>query len=126
MTQNAIGWFDIFINDMDRAITFYQTVFETTLVKIGDPTDDKVIMMSFPADMTKYGAGGALVKREGFGAVSGGTIVYFGVDDCAVEEARVTQNGGKVISPKMSIGEFGWVSICMDTEGNILGLSSMK
>jgi len=31
-----------------------------------------------------------------------------------------------VVNPKMSIGEFGWVSVCMDTEGNLFGLSSMK
>lgn len=126
MKQNAIGWFDIYVNDMDRAVDFYQAVFKQELETIGDPTDPSVIMKSFPTDMAAYGAGGALVKREGAGPVTGGTIVYFGVEDCATEEARVSEAGGKVMNPKMSIGEFGFVSVCMDSEGNLFGLSSMK
>lgn len=126
MKQNAIGWFDIYVNDMERAATFYQSVFNKQLEDLGDPTDSRVIMKSFPTDMAHYGAGGALVKRDGAGPVTGGTIVYFGVADCSVEESRVESCGGKVINPKMSIGEFGFVSVCMDTEGNLFGLSSMK
>jgi len=114
------------VNDMDRAVDFYQRVFNTTLESLGDPTDSSVIMNSFPTDMTAYGAGGALVKREGVSAITGGTIVYFGVEDCSTEESLVVSAGGQVVKPKMSIGEFGWVSVCKDTEGNLFGLSSMK
>jgi predicted enzyme related to lactoylglutathione lyase len=126
MKQNAIGWFDIYVNDMERAATFYQTVLNQQLENMGDPTDSSVIMKSFPTDMDHYGAGGALVKREGASPVTGGTIVYFGVEDCASEESRVEKAGGKIMNPKMSIGEFGFVSLCMDTEGNLFGLSSIK
>jgi len=126
MTHNAIGWFDIFVSDMQRAATFYQTVFQKTLEDMSDPTDNNAQMRSFPTDMAAYGAGGALVKRAGASPGAGGTVIYFGVEDCAVEESRVSEAGGKVINPKMSIGQFGWVSLCMDTEGNMIGLSSMK
>lgn len=126
MKQNAIGWFDIYVSDMDRATAFYQAVFEQTLEVMKDPTDSNVLMKSFPTDMTTYGAGGALVQREGSNPGIGGTAVYFGVNDCSIEESRINDAGGEVISPKMSIGEFGWISLCMDTEGNMFGLSSMK
>ncbi|MFT5757772.1 MAG: putative enzyme related to lactoylglutathione lyase [Alteromonadaceae bacterium] len=126
MTKNAVGWFDIYVNDMERAVSFYQSIFKKELENIGDPTDSNVIMKSFPTDMAKYGAGGALVKREGAVPVTGGTLVYFGVEDCSIEESRVNDAGGEVVRSKMSIGEFGWVSVCMDTEGNLFGLSSMK
>ena len=126
MKQNAVGWFDIYVNDMDRAVNFYQTVFNQALENLGDPRDSSVIMKAFPTEMANYGAGDALVKREGADPVTGGTIVYFGTEDCTVEESRVSDAGGQVINPKMSIGEFGWVSVCMDTEGNLFGLSSMK
>ena len=126
MKQNAIGWFDIFVNDMDRAETFYRSVLQREFDTISDPTDSSVIMKGFVTDMECYGAGGALVKRPGAEPVAGGTIVYFGVQDCAVEESRVEGAGGKVINPKMSIGEHGFVSVCMDTEGNLFGLSSMQ
>ena len=126
MKQNAIGWFDIYVNDMERAASFYQTVLGQELENMGDPTDKSVIMKSFPTDMESYGAGGALVKKEGASPVAGGTIVYFGTEDCLSEQSRVEKAGGKVMNPKMSIGEYGFVSICMDTEGNMFGLSSMR
>lgn len=126
MKQNAVGWFDIYVNDMNRAEVFYGAVLQRELETISDPTDTSVIMKAFITDMDCYGAGGALVKSVGAKPVTGGTIVYFGVEDCAVEESRVEDAGGKIINPKMSIGEYGFVSVCMDTEGNLFGLSSMQ
>jgi predicted enzyme related to lactoylglutathione lyase len=126
MKQNAIGWFDIYVTDMSRAVTFYQTVLHCELGVIEDPTDSGALMKSFTADMSVYGAGGALVQRDGAQPGPGGTMVYFGSEDCAIEESRVKAAGGRVLSPKFSIGDYGFVSICMDTEGNTFGLSSMK
>ena len=123
--SNAIGWFDIYVNDMDRAVTFYENVLKQKLLPIGDPTGDTQ-MMSFPADMASYGAAGALVKSSHSRPGAGGTMVYFSVEDCAVMEAYVASAGGILVRPKFSIGEFGWVSLCEDTEGNMFGLSSMK
>jgi uncharacterized protein len=57
---------------------------------------------------------------------AGGTTVYFSVDDCALEQARVEAAGGTLVRPKFSIGAFGWVSLCMDSEGNAFGLSSLR
>lgn len=126
MKQNAVGWFDIYVNDMGRAETFYGEVLQREFETISDPTDTSIIMKGFVTEMNCYGAGGALVKREGTELVTGGTIVYFDVEDCAVEASRVEDAGGKVINPKMSIGEYGFISVCMDTEGNLFGLSSMQ
>jgi len=123
--MNAIGWFDIFVEDLDRAVAFYQTVLGRELEPIGDPTGE-TRMMSFPADMSAYGAGGALTKSPHAGPGAGGTIVYFNAADCAVEEARVAGAGGQVVRPKFSIGEYGWVTLCQDTEGNLFGISSMS
>ena len=123
--SNAIGWFDIYVNDMQRAVIFYENVLQNKLEPIGDPTGETQ-MMGFPTDMGVYGAGGALVKSNYARPGVGGTLVYFSVEDCAEQESRVVAAGGKVVRPKFSIGEFGWVTLCEDTEGNMLGLSSMK
>lgn len=122
---NAIGWFDLYVNDMKRAVAFYERVLKQKLGEIGDPTGETQ-MMSFPANMTSYGAPGALVKSEYSKPGVGGTMVYFSVEDCSVEESRVIAAGGKIVRPKFSIGEFGWVTLCEDTEGNRFGLNSMK
>jgi predicted enzyme related to lactoylglutathione lyase len=123
--SNAIGWFDIYVSDMQRAVAFYEGVLQQKLEPIGDPTGETQ-MMSFPTDMSVYGAGGALVKSSHARPGVGGTLVYFSVDDCTLQQSRVVSAGGKVVRPKFSIGEFGWVSLCEDTEGNRFGLSSMK
>jgi uncharacterized protein len=124
-THNAIGWFDLYVSDMQRAVRFYESVLQQKLQPIGDPTGETQ-MMSFAADMGVYGAGGALVKSNHTRPGIGGTMVYFSVEDCAKEQSRVAAAGGKVLRPKFSIGEFGWVTLCEDTEGNLFGLSSMQ
>jgi len=123
--MNAVGWFDIYVDELDRAVAFYETVLGCKLEPINDPTGEAQ-MMSFPADMSSYGAGGALTKSEHAGPGIGGTIVYFSAEDCAVEQGRVADAGGTVVRPKFSIGEFGWVALCQDTEGNLFGLNSLK
>lgn len=122
--MNAVGWFDIYVADIDRAVSFYETILGCKLEAIGDPTGETK-MMSFPSDMSTYGAGGALTQSPHASPGPGGTLVYFSSQDCAIEEARVEAAGGKIIRPKFSIGEFGWVSLCQDTEGNHFGISSM-
>jgi uncharacterized protein len=122
---NAVGWFDIYVNDMERAVGFYEGVLLQKLEQLGDPTGETQ-MMSFPGDMTSYGASGALVKSEHSSPGMGGTMLYFSVEDCLVEQSRVVAAGGKILRPKFSIGQFGWVSLCQDTEGNMVGFNSMK
>jgi uncharacterized protein len=122
---NAIGWFDIYVDDMDRAVAFYESVFQQKLEKIGDPTGETQ-MMSFPGDMKASGASGALVKSEHSRPGIGGTMIYFSVEDCSAKESQVIAANGKIVRPKFSIGEFGWVTLCLDTEGNMFGLNSMN
>jgi uncharacterized protein len=124
-TPNAIGWFDLYVDDMNRATAFYEAVFQRRLEPIGDPTGE-TLTHSFPAQMGAYGAGGALVRSPYGRPGPGGTLIYFTVDDCAVEAERAAAAGGRLVRPKFSIGEFGWVALCMDTEGNLFGLSSMR
>ena len=126
MPINPVAWFEIYVNDMPRAQKFYQGVFEVKLEILGDPNDASIQMLAFPSDMEKYGATGALAKMEGMSAGGNSTLVYFTCEDCALEESRVEAAGGKIFKPKMSIGEYGHISLIMDTEGNMIGLHSMS
>ena len=123
--MNAVSWFDIYVDDMQRAVGFYEAVLGRKLEAMPDPTGESE-MKSFPADMGAYGAGGALTKSPHAGPGVGGTIVYFGVADCAQEQARVADAAGIVIRPKFSICEFGFITLIQDTEGNMFGLNSLK
>ncbi len=123
---NPVSWFDIYVTDMNRAQKFYESVLNIQLGDFGDPSDHNIVMKSFPADRENYGATGALVKMEGAPVGQNSVLVYFSCDDCSVEETRVESSGGKVARPKYSIGEYGFVSLVVDTEGNMFGLHSLK
>ncbi len=129
MPINPVVWFEIYVQDMQRAIQFYETVLNTKLEKMPAPTPEMNLeMWTFPSDKTtaptSYGACGMLVKMDGFSS-GGGTVVYFGCQDCAIEASRVSINGGTVVKEKMSIGEHGFIALVRDTEGNIIGFHSM-
>lgn len=125
MTQmNAVGWFDIYVDEMDRAEGFYKTVLGAEMEDMNDPTGETE-MKSFVGNMEVYGAAGALVKAPYAKPGPGGTQIYFSVEDCATQQARVEAAGGKVIRPKFSIGQFGYVALAEDTEGNMIGFNSL-
>ncbi|MEF8715024.1 MAG: VOC family protein [Accumulibacter sp.] len=130
MQNNPVVWFEIYVQDMSRARRFYEAVLDLKLEKMPAPTADMTMeMWAFPSDKstapTSYGACGMLVKMDGFPSAGGGTLVYFGCKDCAVEAARVEANGGTVVKEKMSIGEHGFIALVRDTEGNMIGFHSM-
>ena len=63
---------------------------------------------------------------EGVKAGGNSTLVYFGSEDCAIEEGRVVKAGGKIFKAKQSLGEYGFMVLAYDTEGNKFGVHSMK
>ncbi len=124
---NMVNWFEIYVEDLERAKKFYETVFEIQLQPVPMPEDWKDFqMIAFPWVENAPNASGALVKAVGVEPGTGGTFVYFTCEDCGIEESKVELAGGKVLQPKFPIGEHGFCSICMDTEGNTFGLHSMK
>jgi uncharacterized protein len=123
MKHNAIGWFEIYVQDMARARTFYETVLGRKLEKL---EAGGLEMWSFAGAQDAPGSAGALVRMPGFPSGGNSTLVYFVCDDCATEEARVGKAGGRVEKSKFSIGPYGFVALAYDTEGNMFGLHSMK
>lgn len=127
---NPCCWFEIYVNDINKAKEFYATVLNTELTDAELPDSVEEMQMAFfPGEENAPNASGALVamkdvKPQGIAAVS--TVIYFECDDCAVEESRVATAGGEVHKSKFSIGDYGFVSICLDPEGNTFGLHSLK
>ena len=123
--SNAVGWFELYVNDLARAKAFYQAVFNKEMQDMPMPEGD-LQMCIFSSVDGASGAAGALVKSAKMGPGVGGTLVYFSCEDCTVEVGRVEAAGGKVFEPKRSIGEYGFIAIVQDTEGNIIGLHSRQ
>ena len=123
MNHNPVGWFEIYVKEMDRARKFYESVFKVSLTQMPAPVPGNE-MWSFPMIEDAAGCPGALVRMEGMDPQGFGTIVYFSCDDCDVELSRVEDVGGTVHLPKTSIGEYGFYALVVDTEGNTIGLHS--
>lgn len=121
--KNPAVWFEIRVQDMARAKAFYEGVFGVKLSKLEGPGNE---MWGFPSDMNTYGASGMLVQTPGVQSGGNSTIVYFTCEDCAVEAAKAVKAGGKIQQAKTSIGQYGTMAQVLDTEGNLIGLHSMK
>jgi predicted enzyme related to lactoylglutathione lyase len=115
MQDNPVRWFEIYVQDMSRARSFYEGVLGVTLEQLGGPG---IEMWGFPMGSDKPGTGGALVRAPGVPSGGNSTLVYFATEDCAREESRVAHYGGTVHRPKMSIGQYGFV--------NLVGFHSMQ
>ena len=122
MKGNPGCWFEIYVQDMERAKTFYQAVFGTQLARLESPNLE---LWAFPGDQNAYGSCGALVKMEGMPSGGNSTIVYFSSADCAVEAKLIEEHGGQIERQKMSIGQYGHIVLAYDTEGNLFGVHSM-
>lgn len=125
---NPIGWFEIHVDDMQRAKKFYESVFKIKLEELSNPAtiDQKIEMWVFPSNMNTYGASGTLKKMPGLSAGKNSVLIYFSCEDCAIEMARVKEFGGNIEKAKFSIGEHGFIALVTDSEGNMIGLHSMK
>jgi len=123
MKTNAVNWFEIYVNDFDRAKKFYDSILDTPL-QVMQGQGPK--MGLFPFDMEK-GIGGAITIMDGMGAGTGGTLVYLNVEgeiDAVI--SRVIPAGGIVIRDRFAIPPHGFIAIIQDTEGNAVGLHSIS
>ncbi|QSX79415.1 VOC family protein [Agrilutibacter solisilvae] len=122
MTGTSVGWFEIYVQDMERARKFYEAVFAVRLERLDSPS---IEMWAFPMQPER-GASGALVRMEGFPSGGNSTIVYFTCVDCATEGKRAAEKGGRIFKDKFSIGQYGFIVLVIDTEGNMIGLHSLQ
>ena len=117
-----IGWFEIPVSDMDRAKTFYETVFAVE-IKVQD--FDGTLMGWFPDNDGIFGATGSLIKQASYVPSENGTLVYFMSNDVQTELDRVVEAGGKIFQKKTKISDdHGCMAVFIDSEGNRVALHS--
>lgn len=123
LLENPVRWFEIYVQDMDRCKSFYEGVLRHKLEKLDTPDMD---IWAFPMSSNQSGCGGALVKMDGAPSGGNSVVVYFGCADCSIEASRVLEFGGKIHKNKMSIGQYGFIALAFDPDGNMFGLHSME
>ena len=125
MKNNVVGWFEIPVSDMDRAIAFYSKVLDLKLEKnLMGP----LVMAWFPWKENGLGSPGSLVYHEEYYKPSSdGVLVYFTAHsgDLANELSRVEEAGGKILQGKTKISDdYGFMALLIDSEGNRVALHS--
>lgn len=121
--MHAIHWFDLYVNDFQRARRFYETALDVSLEVI-DGMGGR--MGLFPADH-ENGVGGSIVESPDHQTGAGGTRVYLNAEgklDAVLD--RVPGAGGEVLQPRTSIAPHGFIAVIKDSEGNPVGLHSMS
>jgi uncharacterized protein len=121
--NNPVGWFEIYVQNMERAKAFYEAVFGVELTRL-EGTEFE--MWAFPMDQNGGGASGSLVKITGYPSGANSVLVYFSCGDCAVEAEKAATSGGQIETGKKSVGQYGYIALVIDTEGNVIGLHSMQ
>lgn len=124
---SAINWFEIPVVDMDRACKFYSEILGYKIegfdVTMGEYTST-MAMFQYNPELGEVG--GSLVKTADHNPSTDGALVYLnGGDDLNNVLNKVENAGGKVLLPKVPIGDSGFMALFLDTEGNKIGLHSM-
>jgi len=119
-------WFEIPVQNIDRAKSFYETLLGIEIVPIDMTAEMGSMLGMFPDE---DGVGGALVQNNQYCYVPSqeGTLIYLTAPESLEETLnRVEPAGGQILLPKTSIGENGVIAWIRDPEGNKVGLHSMS
>jgi predicted enzyme related to lactoylglutathione lyase len=120
--KHAVSWFELPVSDLERATAFYATTLGVELGDIAEADDRRFAM--FPAE---DGVSGALVQGEGYVPSMEGALVFLNAGDALQPVVdRVEAAGGRVLLPRMDMGEWGVAAFVVDTEGNKVALHAMR
>jgi predicted enzyme related to lactoylglutathione lyase len=123
--KNAISWFEIPVQDMERARVFYETIFTITMI----PLDmAEIRMCMFPLE-SPLGVGGSLCYHKDYyrPSATDGPLIYLNANpDVQHVLDKIGAAGGQILVPKTQISpEHGFMAIFIDTEGNRMALHSI-
>jgi len=120
---NALNWFEIPVQDINRAKSFYENIFG---INMGETVDMMGMQMAmFPANEGKVSGG--LVQSEMHVPSQDGAIVYLNANAAGMENVlgKISDLGGSVVMPKTQITpEIGYMAFFIDSEGNKVALHS--
>jgi uncharacterized protein len=110
--------FELSADDPERAINFYRDVFGWKIEKWDSPQDYWLVMTG---EQGTPGIDGGLMRRSDFN--NGAPVINtIDVDSVDAVVARIEQNGGSVVAPKMAVHGVGYLAYCKDSEGNTFGV----
>lgn len=121
--KNPVCYFEIPVTDLERAIAFYNAVFDYQFDRTNIDGNE---MALFPAFDQASGITGALAKGDSYVPGKQGSRIYFSVVSIKETLQKVKQAGGEVLYPETSVGAYGSVAEFEDSEGNCIALHSVN
>ena len=127
MIKNVGCWFEIPVSDMNRAVAFYESVFNFK-IEVRNFGEELMGWFPFAKDPNAANCGGSLIYNpKHYNPSPHGILIYLAsqTDDVNDELSRVAEAGGKIIVPKKLITEeIGYMGAFIDTEGNRISVHS--
>jgi predicted enzyme related to lactoylglutathione lyase len=106
--------------DLNKARSFYQSLFDWTLEEMPMPGGPPYVMIE-----VGEGVGGGMMQHPMPGAPSV-WIPYVGVSDAAASTAKARSLGANIIRDVTEVPNMGWFSIAMDPTGAVFGIWQAK
>ena len=117
--NNRVVWFDIPVEDLDRAQAFYAAVLGVKVHR------EQFEGYSFCVIDHAEGNGGCLVPGKESISATAGILVYMNVDGRIRDAcAEVVKQRGRIVEETHAIGPHGFRAIVVDCEGNRIALHS--
>jgi predicted enzyme related to lactoylglutathione lyase len=117
--------FEIHAEDVQRAVAFYQAVFEWRVEDWGEFAGMPYFGVITGAE-DQPGINGAIMQRQGANPAAGapvaGAVLTMGSEDFDATAARIEKAGGTVALPKHALTGMAWQGYFIDTEGNVFGI----
>jgi predicted enzyme related to lactoylglutathione lyase len=119
--MSRVVHFEIHADDPQRAVNFYQNIFDWQINK-WEGTEDYWLVTTGPD--SEPGINGAILQRRQ--PINGDAVIAYicTIDVSSVDDAiaKITSHGGSIALPKMAVPHVGWLAYAKDTEGNIFGV----
>lgn len=118
--MDSVVHFEIPADDVERAKKFYRQIFGWEITSVPEMNYNIVNTTPTENNMPKSpGAiNGGLMKRQGENA----PVIVINVSSVDDYLKKIESVGGKVVLPKMQVGDMGLYARVMDTEGNVIGI----
>lgn len=120
---NPVIYFEIPVNDLNRAENFYRNVFGFSFER---EIIDHYEMTLFPFEDTRSGISGALAKGDVYKPSKEGVIIYFRTANIDQTLQKVLAQNGTILYPKTINENYGFiVAEFQDSEGNRIAIQEI-
>jgi len=120
--MNSVVHFEMPYKKEKRAKEFYKGVFKWDIKPVPDMDANMISTTETDKNgnsMTKGAINGTMHSRNTMGE---NPVIVIRVDDLDSYIEKVKMKGGKIVMPKMEMGNMGYYARVKDTEDNIIGI----